>query len=469
MTLMQRLLFLAFVTTLALGPTVKAGAADPQRPNVILFLIDDMGWTDLGCFGSDLYQTPHIDRLAAEGMRFTQAYAACTVCSPTRAAVLTGKYPARLHLTDWIPGHVRPNAKLRIPDWTMQLEPSETTVAEALRKAGYATASIGKWHLCNPEHPQDHLPKSHGFDINIGGTQWGQPGSYFFPYGKGKRGVEPLPKGGKPGEYLADRLTDEAIKFMDAHRDEPFFVYFPHYNVHTPLQGKPEYVERYKKLVRPGLRHTNATYAAMVQSVDDSVGRVLAHLEKLNIRDRTLVIFTSDNGGLLPQVTSNAPLRAGKGSAYEGGVRVPLIIDWPGVVKPGTECREPVMSIDFLPTILETAGAAATVKPADGVDGVSLVPLLRDPAAKFSREALYWHYPHYHPGGATPYGAIRQGDLRLVEFYEDMRVELFNLRDDIGEQHDLAARMPEQAGQLRDRLHAWRAKVGAQMPTRKGE
>jgi len=452
------LIFLVFVPLLA---AAQGDAADPQRPNVILFLIDDMGWTDLGCFGSDLYQTPQIDRLAAGGIRFTQAYSACTVCSPTRAAVLTGKYPARLHLTDWIPGHVSPKAKLQIPDWTMQLEHSETTVAEALQKAGYATASIGKWHLCNPRHPGDHLPKSHGFDVNIGGTQWGQPGSYFFPYGKGKRGVEPLPPGGKPGEYLADRLTDEALAFIDAHREEPFFIYFPHYNVHTPLQGKPEYVESYKKRARPGLRHQNATYAAMVQSVDDSVGRVLAHLEKLGIRERTLIIFTSDNGGLRPEATSNAPLRAGKGSAYEGGVRVPLIIDWPAVAKPGSECRDPVMSIDFLPTILEAAGA----KQETAVDGVSLMTLLRDPTDKLSREALYWHYPHYHPGGATPYGAIRQGDFRLVEFYEDMHVELYNLRDDIGEQHDLAATMPERAAQLRDHLHAWRAKVGAQMPT----
>jgi arylsulfatase A-like enzyme len=426
--------------------------------NFVLILVDDLGWTDLGCFGSDFYETPAIDRLAAEGMRFTNAYSACTVCSPTRAAVMTGKYPARLHLTDWIHGHKRPQAKLKIPPWTEYLSPEEFTLAKAFQAAGYATASIGKWHLGDGE---EHDPTHYGFDLNLGGFGAGQPPSYFSPYRM------PTLKDGPPGEYLTDREAEEACKFIESHRDRPFFLYWPHYAVHTPLQAKAELIERYRQKLKPGLRHTNTTYAAMIASLDESVARLQAKLEELGLAERTVIVFTSDNGGLIAggrqQVTVNVPLRAGKGSAYEGGVRVPLIVKCPGVTQAGAVCETPVMSIDFLPTLLELAGIK--IAPSETIDGRSFAAALRNPQAKIEREALYWHYPHYHPGGATPYGAVRAGDLRLVEFYEDDRVELYNLRDDIGESQDLASTMPERAAELRRMLHDWRTQVGAQMPT----
>lgn len=428
-------------------------AASPQagKPNFVYFLIDDMGWTDLGCFGSRFYETPHIDRLAAEGMKFTQAYSACTVCSPTRASLMTGKYPARLHLTDWIAGSRRPKAKLRIPDWTMHLPLEEVTIAEALKPAGYATASIGKWHLGPPEY----FPEKQGFDLNRGGCDKGQPPSYFSPY------RIPTLEDGEKGEYLTDRLTTEALRFIEANKDRPFLLYFPHYGVHNPLQAKKDLVEKYQAKARPGMDHKNATYAAMIESVDESVGRVLAKLEELKLSSRTVVVFTSDNGGLL-QNTSNKPLRAGKGSAYEGGVRVPMIVRWPGVVKSGSACGTPVISLDGYPTLLELAGVKPD--PKQIVDGASLAPILKGTGGP-ARDTLFWHYPHYHPGGATPHGAVRQGDLRLVEFFEDNHVELYNLKDDVGETRDLATEMPEKAAELRRILGGWRASVGAQMPT----
>jgi arylsulfatase A-like enzyme len=431
------------------------GAAAERPPNIVFFLVDDLGWTDLGCFGSDLYETPNIDRLARQGMKFTAAYSACTVCSPTRAALLTGKYPARLHVTDWIHGHKRPDAKLTVPKWTEYLPHEEVTVAAALKRAGYATASVGKWHLGDR---RADWPDRHGFDRNVAGYGAGQPPSYFSPY------RIPTLTDGPAGEYLTDRLAAEAVRFVEANRERPFFLYFPHYGVHTPLQAKKELVEKFQRKVRPGLRHTNATYAAMIASVDEAVGRVLAKLDELRLTDRTVVVFTSDNGGLL-RSTSNAPLRAGKGSSYEGGVRVPAVVKWPGVTPPDSACAAPIITPDFYPTLLQIAGAAGDAKHNAAVDGVSLVPLLRDPYAALKREAIYWHYPHYHPGGATPYGAVRAGRWKLIEFFEDMHVELYDLADDIGEQADLAAKVPEKAAELRDRLHAWRKSVGAQMPT----
>lgn len=446
----RRIAWLALFLGLAPWALVMARA---RPPNFIVILVDDLGWTDLGCQGSKFYETPHIDRLAREGMRFTQAYAACTVCSPTRAALLTGKYPARLHITDWIPGHARPDAKLNVPDWRMFLPHEERTLAEALRDAGYATASIGKWHLGGPEF----YPERHGFDVNIAGFEKGSPPSYFAPY------KIPTLTDGPPGEFLSDRLTDEAVRFIEAHRDRPFFIYLPHYAVHTPLMAKSNVIAKYQAKADPSHPQRHPVYAALVESVDDSVGRILQTLETLQLARDTVIVFTSDNGGLvLRNVTSNLPLREGKGSAYEGGVRVPLIVKWPGVTRPGSVCDAPVITPDFYPTLLEIAG----LKPARGqvVDGMSLVPLLRGRGA-IRRDALFWHYPHYHPGGATPYGAIREGDWRLVEFYEDNHVELYNLRRDIGEKHNLAESEPALAKRLRDKLHAWRQRVGAQMPS----
>lgn len=429
-------------------------AAEPTRPNVIFILIDDLGWTDFGCFGSDLYQTPELDRLARDGMKFTAAYSACTVCSPSRAAFLTGKYPARLHVTDWIPGQMPANPRMLVPDWTKHLPLEEVTIAELFQRAGYATASIGKWHLGNEEF----YPEKHGFDINIAGTHKPEPPSFIAPYNI------PTLAEGPAGEYLTDRLAEETVKFITASKDKPFFVYLPHFAVHLPIQGRPDLFEKYKAIKRADLRHQNAGYAAMVESVDMSLGRIRRALAELKIDDRTILIVTSDNGGRIP-TTSNVPLRAGKGSAYEGGVRVPLIVHWPGVTKPGSVSDVPAMTIDFYPTIVEMAGLAPDAKHQP--DGVSLVPLLKG-TGTLARDALFWHYPHhqhYQQEGAMPYSAVRQGDYRLIEFFDDNHVELYNLKQDVGEQRDLSATMPDKAAELHGRLDAWRKEVGAQLPT----
>ncbi len=436
--------------TLLLFATTLAHAQTDTKPNIVFVLVDDMGWTDVGCFGSTFYETPHIDRLATQGMRFTSAYSACTVCSPTRASVMTGQYPARLHITDWITGHKRPFAKLCVPNWTMRLSPEIPNVARALKAVGYATASIGKWHL----GPKDCWPDQQGFDLNIGGCEKGQPPSYFSPY------KLPTLTEGPKNEFLSDRLTSEALTFIEANKDKPFFLYLPHYAVHTPLMAKKDVIEKYKAKARPNTPQNNPIFAGLVESVDDSVGRLMKKLDELKLSDHTIFVFTSDNGGLM-RCTSNLPLRAGKGSVYEGGVRVPLIVKWPGVTQPGSVCDTPVISPDYYPTLLSIAGTA----PAAGVvDGENLVPLLKQ-ANGFTRDAIYWHYPHYHPGGATPYRAVRAGDFRLIEFYEDNHIELYNLKNDIGETQELAATMPEKANALRQKLHAWRDHVGAQMPT----
>jgi arylsulfatase A len=450
---------LAFAA-LVLGPPLAAHAAAPPKPNVVLILADDLGWTDLACFGSDLHETPHLDRLAREGMKFTQNYSACTVCSPTRAALMTGKYPARLHITDWIPGAMPDNPRLLVPEWTKFLPLSEKTIADSFKAAGYATASIGKWHLGTEEY----YPDKHGFDLNIAGTDKPQPVTYFAPW------QIPTLTEGRDGEYLTDRLGEEAVRFIERARDTPFFLYLPHFAVHLPVQGRADLVEKYQAKLKPGLTHANAAYAAMTESLDAAVGRVRAKLDELKLADRTIVIFTSDNGGRIP-TTSNKPLRFGKASAYEGGVRVPLIVHWPGVTKPGSVCDTPVITMDLFPTLLEMTGAplpgSGSETGVPGRDGVSLVPLLKQ-NGELSRTDLFWHYPHhqhYQLGGAMPYGAVRSGDFKLIEFFNDMRAELYNIRDDIGEEHDLAATMPDKAGELRARLHAWRDAVGAQMPT----
>ncbi len=433
---------------------------EKEKPNIILFFIDDMGWTDLGCYGSDLYETPHIDQLAAEGIKFTNAYSACTVCSPSRAAVMTGKYPARLHLTDWIQGHKRPNAKLKVPDWQMYLDTAEITIADALKTADYVTANFGKWHLGdNPIY----WPENQGFDVNIGGYRWGAPGSYFYPYHGNKRdGLHPphLEKG-KKGEYLTDRLANEAVKFIDQHRDEPFFIYFPHYAVHTPIQAHDSIAKYFKEKIQPDSRHTNATYAAMIYSVDQSIGKIRAKLAELGIQDKTAIFFTSDNGGLeLRQITDNGPIRDGKGSVYEGGVRVPFIALIPGITQPGLVSDIPVIGMDLYPTIMDLAGLNVME-----YDGKNLMPILESFEAQLDRTSLFWHYPHYHNGGATPYSAIRKGDYKLIEFFEDEHLELYNLSEDIGEENNLSASFPEKTKELLNELQNWRVTVKAQYPT----
>jgi arylsulfatase A-like enzyme/lysophospholipase L1-like esterase len=451
------------VTALALwaATMVVPAAAPSPRPNIVVILADDLGAHDLGVTGSRFHETPNLDRLAREGMRFTQAYSACTVCSPTRAALLTGKYPARLKLTDWIAGHDYPEAKLLPPvDWQKQLPLAERTLAERAKSAGLVTAHIGKWHLGG----DGFAPEDQGFERNLGGYFRGQPPSYFAPYG--------LPKlaDGPAGEYLTDREGTEAVKFIAENRDRPFFLNYWPYAVHTPLQAKAGLVEKYRRKTAPaGSSQTNATYAAMVESLDAAVGRILRALDEAGLTERTIVIFTSDNGGLVlgkEPPTSNAPLRSGKGSPYEGGLRVPLIVKWPGVTKPGSESAEPVITMDVAATVASAlanaAGGAATAEPLN--DGLDLAPLLRDPAALLGREYLGWHYPHYHPGGATPYSAIRAGEWKLIQYYEDGRHELFHLAADPGEQNDLAAAQPERVMELARKLSDWQGKVGAQWP-----
>jgi arylsulfatase A len=442
----------------SLAGAALSAAQNPRPLNFVFILIDDMGWTDLGCYGSKSYDTPNIDRLATQGMRFTNAYAACPVCSPTRASILTGKYPARLHLTDWIPGRKQwPTAKLLTPEFRHELPLEEITLAEALKSAGYASASIGKWHLGG----DGYSPTEQGFDRNVGGTARGSPKSYFGPFDL------PGLEGGPEGEYLTDRLSTEAEKFIEQNKDRPFFLYLPEFAVHLPLQGKEDLVAKYQAKLKSSETQNNPVYAAMVESVDQGVGRLLQKLDDLRLADRTVVILTSDNGGLRYEgiqtkpVTSNAPLRAGKGHLYEGGIREPLIVRWPGVVKPGSVCDDPLISVDYFPTILEIARLG---KPSHPVDGVSILPLLTQKSG-LKRDAVYWHYPHYSNQGGPPSGAIRKGDYKLIEFYEDGRLELFNLKDDIGERQNLVRTEPKKAAELDTMLKRWRESVHAAMPT----
>ena len=453
---------------LALGCLIASQQADvvAKMPNIVFLLIDDMGWADGGCFGSRFYQTPHIDALAASGMRFTRAYAACAVCSPTRAALMTGKYPARLHITDWIAGEGAPkNSRFKIPDWQQQLPLEETTLATALKNRGYTTAHLGKWHLGGGAY----LPQHQGFDTNIAGGETGHPASYFWPYG-GTNQPNRVPglaaRGGHAGEYLTDQLTDEALQFIEANQDKPFYLNFCHYAVHSPLMGKPELIDAAAD--RPGADgQSNVVYAAMLKSVDDSVGRIVQKLAELHLTENTLVIFTSDNGGAVhfgkPAATSNYPLRNGKGSAYEGGLRVPLLVKVPGVTHAGTVCDRPVITMDFFPTLLELVGAEKSASRT-ALDGVSFVPLLRGEGLPPHRE-LFWHYPHYWNGGKiSPYSVACVGDWKLIRFYETGREELYDLASDLSEKSDLAATRPGQRQELSVRLDAWLKEVGAQMP-----
>jgi arylsulfatase A-like enzyme len=444
-----------------------AQAAPEKRLNFVFILIDDMGWTDAASWGSSFYDTPAVDRLTAEGMRFTNAYAACPVCSPTRASIVTGKYPARVGITNYIPG--QRTGKVITPKYLHYLPHEEVTVAEALKEAGYATCFVGKWHLGG----KDYYPDSQGFDQNIGGHEKGYPRSHFSPYQNPN-----LPDGPK-GEYLADRLTDESLKFLDSVKGRPFLLYLSHYAVHTPLQSKKDYAALYRARAaklppkehwgREGQRKVrlvqdHAVYAGMVRSMDESVGRVMAKLRELRVEHSTAVIFMSDNGGLATSEghpTSNLPLRAGKGWLFEGGIRVPMVIKWPGVTRAGSTCPVPVTSTDFYPTMLEMAGLPA--RPKQHVDGLSLVPLLKG-GDSLPRKALYWHYPHYGNQGSSPGGAVRVGRYKLIEFYEDDRVELYDLEKDMSERRDLASSMPEKARELRGMLHRWRGAVGAKMP-----
>jgi len=420
----------------------------PAPFNFVFILIDDMGWADLACQGSKFYETPHIDRLAASGVRFTNGYAACPVCSPSRAAVMTGRYPARTGVTNYLPGaHPLPHSKMIGPMCQPYLDLSEVTIAEALKPAGYISGHVGKWHL-GPS--KEYWPEAQGFATNVGGSNSGMPKSFFWP----QWGNNPPIAGRKDGEYLTDRLTDEAIGFIRTHRDQPFFLYLPHYTVHVPIEASEATARRFRAKIRPGEPQNDPVYAAMIASLDDNVGRLLNALEETNLADRTVVVFTSDNGGLsapewkLKPVTSNAPLREGKGHVYEGGIRVPFLVKWPGV-KPRVD-DTPVCGIDFLPTFCQAAGVKAPPN-----DGVSLLDLITKRKALAQRD-LYWHYPHYSNQQGKPGGAIRQGDFKLVEMYEDGALELYNLKTDISERTNLASKMPGKTRELHARLVAWR-------------
>jgi arylsulfatase A len=456
---------LLLVLAVVIGGTTPVGGAEPARPNIVLILADDLGWADLGCYGSTFHRTPHLDRLATAGVRFTDAYAACPVCSPTRAALLTGMYPQRFELTDWLPGRAdRADQKLLRPRLQQQLPLEAVTLAERLRDAGYQTASIGKWHLGG----EGFGPTEQGFQLNLGGDHTGTPRSYFAPFqskeGNGAVRFMPGLEEAPAGEYLTDRYAQEAEKFLEANRERPFFLYLSHHGVHTPLRAKKELIEQYPQQAKPG-QQSNPIYAAMLQSVDDSVGRIVAKLAELHLTENTLLIFTSDNGGLatlegLPAPpTINTPLREGKGYLYEGGLRVPLIIAGPQVATDGGRCSVPVISQDVFATVC----AACSLPAERPIDGKSLLPLLQGDAEPL-HEALYWHYPHYANQGSRPGGAIRVGEYKLVEYYENQRRELFHLPSDLSESRNLAAEKPEMVKRLAAQLEAWRRDVKALMP-----
>ncbi|MFY7910931.1 MAG: sulfatase [Emticicia sp.] len=420
-----------------------------RQPNFIVFFIDDMGSADLACYGNTFNQTPNIDQLAQKGVKFTNAYSACTVCSPSRAALMTGKYPAKLHITDWIAGHEKTNPKLLIPDWQKFLPQSEKTVAEYLKENGYVNWHVGKWHLGEGE---EFYPLNQGFDINIGGSNWGHPKKGFFaPY------QMPLLTEGEKGEYLTDRLTNEAIKLIENHNENvPFFLNLAHYAVHSPVQAKAEKIEKYKKLLVSPDKQKNPAYAAMIESLDEGIGRVMSALEKKNLLENTVIIFASDNGTLM-QSASSLPFRKGKGWCYEGGTRTPLIIYWKNKIEGGKVIDEPTITMDLTSTILDFAA----IKPNEKLDGKSLKPVILT-NKKYERP-LFWHYPHYHEGDA-PYSAVRLGDWKLIEFFENNSLELYNLKDDISESNNLALINPQKAKELKKLLDKWRKANNAQMP-----
>lgn len=508
---MTRLLFP--VLSILLG---CASSALAKPPNIVFFLVDDLGWSDVGCYGSSFYDTPNIDRLAVEGVRFTDGYAACHVCSPTRASILTGKYPATLNLTDWLNGRSnRPYQVLLNPEKAMSLDHEETTLAEVLRESGYATALFGKWHLGSETKPTEH-----GFDIH-------EPHSVNSNLGRrGFLSPEKVP-GLDEGEYVTDRLAELAAQYIDENKDKPFLLYMSHFSVHDPIQGRPDLVEKYQNklasmpaqsgpdfilegnpdsptypsraeldaliqlpeyadtyksypndLVKVKQKQDNVQLAGMVESVDQSLGTLMAKLQEHGIEDNTIVIFMSDNGGMsamngTPQRTvpkerlngvtssSNLPLRGAKGWLYEGGIRVPLIVKWPHQGQRGTVCDEPIISTDFFPTILEMVGVENKTKD---IDGKSFTRLVR--GEEMDRGPIYWHFPHYsNHGMQSPGGAIRDGDYKLLEYFENGTVQLFNLVDDIGEQNDLSKIEVRKTKQLTEKLHQWRKDVDAQMMT----
>ena len=473
------IILIATIISLAGCTAVKK---EPSFPNLLFFLVDDLGWTDLGCYGSSFYDTPEIDGFAKTAMRFTQAYAACPVCSPTRASIMTGKYPARMKTTDWfgapqpynVENHWTKDKPLLPAEYTDHMSLEEKTIAEALKEKGYSTFFAGKWHLGG----EGYYPEDQGFDVNKGGWEKGGPwggNKYFSPYGN------PRLTDGPDGEHLPDRLARETIKFISSHRKDPFFAYLSFYSVHTPLMGRTDLVEKYEKKAQSLNRESakfipindnlwrqvqdHAVYAAMVNAMDEAVGKVLKALDSLDLSDQTIVFFMSDNGGLATSEghpTTNLPLKAGKGWLYEGGIREPMMVRWPGVTKPNSACPWPVISTDFYPTILEIAGIP--LDPYQHMDGISLTTLLKG-NEKVDRAEIFWHYPHYGNQGGSPGSAIRDGEYKLIEFFEDGHLELYNIDKDIGENYNLINKQPEIADSLFNKLSKWRKEVHAMYPT----
>lgn len=466
------------------GLCFRASAGNKKPLNFVFLLIDDFGWMDIGvnnphCF----YETPNIDRLARSGMNFTNGYAANPVCSPTRYSIMTGKYPSRVDATNFFSG--RRSGRFNPGELNDKMSLSEITLAEALKEHGYKTAFAGKWHL-GPD--EQYWPENQGFDANIGGWAVGSPrGGYFAPFDNPRLGEYPK------GSHLPRVLTDESLAIMDQYKDKPFLLYLAYYSVHTPLQGREDLIAKYQakrdkllaedatefgpeEQVWPGgkerrvrIRQCHAVYGAMVEAMDEQIGRVLDKLDELGIADNTAVMLMSDNGGLSTSEgspTSNLPLRGGKGWLYEGGIREPFLIRWPGVTRPGSRCDVPVVSTDFYPTILEMAGLPA--KNDQHLDGVSLAPLLKG-RKRIDRDAIYWHYPHYSNQGGFPGGAVRMGNWKLIERFEDGRVHLYDLEQDIGERKDLASEHPQRVAQMREKLHAWYKQVDAKFLRPKGD
>ncbi len=444
---------LAACATMSILALVSVGLSSaneslPEKPNIVFLLIDDMGWPDVACYGHPFHETPNIDRLCSQGMKFTDFYAATPVCSSTRATIQSGQYAARVGITDFIPGHWRPFEDLIVPPIENALPESIKTPGDALKQAGYATGYFGKWHL-GPD--ATHGPHVRGYDVTARNI-----GKGFYGWRKKKT----------PGPKRIDLLTDQTIWFIEQNKDRPFFVTLSHHAVHIPLEATPEAIDRYQKKPKPADGVNHPIYAAMIENLDQSIGRIMARLDDLGLAKRTLVVFTSDNGGLrkiytaLGEVVStNAPLRDEKGTIYEGGIRVPMIVRWPGVIEPGTVCDDPTTTADLLPTFCKAAGANLPDQP---IDGMSMMPLFVDSDAALGREAIYFHYPHYHH--SRPAGAIRSGDLKLIEFFDDGPLELYNLKGDISETTNLAEKMPDKARQLQQLLAKWRESVGARMP-----
>ncbi len=431
---------------LSTGRTLAAEPPTARKPNIVFLLIDDMGWPDVACYGHRFHETPVIDRLARQGMRFTDFYAATPVCSSTRSTIQTGQYSARTGITDFIPGHYRPFEKLVVPPIEHELREGIQSPGDVLASVGYTTAYFGKWHL-GPE------PEKLGYQV----TERQLPKDFRKSRATKDRGPKSI-----------DFLTDATLWFIEQNKDRPFFVTLSHHAVHIPIEARAETTAKYDEKLKPAEGVNHPVYAAMVEDLDTSIGRILGKLEQLGLTGDTVIVFTSDNGGIRMMFTgigevisTNAPLRDEKGTLYEGGIRVPLIVRWPGVVSPDTVCDEPATTADLLSTFCDIASARLPDQP---IDGMSLLPLLKDPTATLSRDAIYFHYPHYHH--SRPAGAIRARQWKLIEFFDDHTLELYNLEDDISEANNLAASRPELIKDLQQKLATWRDRVGARMPAK---